>query len=122
MLSIRLEFSPYDIDRHPEALADREHGDGDTGRGRTTEQICAAELNKPDLSRISAVPRARSSHFPFEDDWAFPARCRVPSAWIAKAVDGFKDRHLGLSSGVDDGRQISSALVVLNDVSTAALS
>ena len=28
-----------------------------------------------DLSRFSAAPSARLSHFPFKSDWAFPAQC-----------------------------------------------
>ena len=30
---------------------------------------------KADLSRFSAAPSARLSHFPFKSDWAFPAQC-----------------------------------------------
>jgi hypothetical protein len=53
-----------------------------------------------DLSRFSAAPSARLSHFPFESDGAFPTQCRVSTSWIVEAVDVFEDRHPGMPAGV----------------------
>jgi hypothetical protein len=40
-------------------------------------RACSGELPLPevDLSRFSAAPSARLSHFPFESDEVFPAQC-----------------------------------------------
>jgi len=49
-----------------------------------------------DLSRFRAAPSARLSHLSFEGDRAFPAQCRMATAWIVETIDVFKDGHLGL--------------------------
>jgi len=71
-----------------------------------------------DLSRFCAAPDARLSHLPLESDRAFPAQSGVAASRIVEAVDVFEAcRRVS-----HDLRQISSALMFLKNVSTAALS
>lgn len=53
-----------------------------------------------DLSRFSAAASARLSYLPFENDRAFPAQARVPSAPVVEAVNVFEHYHFGLATGL----------------------
>jgi hypothetical protein len=75
-----------------------------------------------DLSRFSAAPRARLSHLSFESDRAFQPNVECRLRGFQNPLMYSKIATSACRRVSHECRQISSALMVLKNVSTAALS